>query len=756
MKKIITLFFVAVFVQSFICTVGISENLKSIGQNFDIDDSITISLSYPDFEIVEDEGKHTINMEGYNYLTEPGKPLLPSKKILIALPPDSIAESVYVNGLNIRQVPGFYQIKPASKALPDCSGFLDEKHLEEIDKEWNENYAITYSSDNPYPGIAGELFSQGTYHKIAYVSVNLYPFVYHPASGKLFSYDSVEIIVNYECKDNGNLRYDKEIENVASELFLNFDDVRNLYQPFINPPNKNNYNYVIITSNSLYDSIILSNFINWKSSIGFNTKILNITDSLIISQQGFDLAEQIRNFLRNNYADWGIEYVLLVGNYTNVPMRYCFPDRYNHEFNLSNVFGGEFPTDSYYADLSYPDEQSWDSDGDGFYGEYQDDNLDFLAEVSVGRIPTNDDNKVVYTLEKIIAFEQDTAEWKNNVLHAGAIILFNPFDDGAVAIDNIEKDLMNGMTISHYCEKEGLKTSEYSWVPLEEETFTNDWKTGKYGIVNWAAHGWSNVALRLLWLNDDDGDGRPDEDEIECKNIVNTDSDLDDDYPSIIFTISCMIGYPEPSPDDWPDNRKGNLGVDILTKPSFGTSVSIMCGTRITYLTPEYVNDHICYRFNQNLIINHESVGDAFYNAKFDYLQNTGAPGTWKYTNLFSYNLYGDPSLIYEGVAIEGKPEKPIISGPANCKPNEEYSYSAVANDPDNDKLFYYFKWGDGKYSEWLGPFGSGEECNASHTWNKQGNYEIKVRVRDDNGYFSDWSDPLEVSMPRNIISIRI
>jgi hypothetical protein len=211
-----------------------------------------------------------------------------------------------------------------------------------------------------------------------------------------------------------------------------------------------------------------------------------------------------------------------------------------------------------------------------------------------------------------------------------------------------------------------------------------------------------------------------------------------------------MIGYPEPSPDEWPDNRKGNLGVDILTKPSFGASVSIMCGTRITYITPEYVNDHICYRFNQNLIINHESVGDAFHNAKFDYLQNTSSPETWKYTNLFSYNLYGDPSLVYEGVAVEGKPEKPIISGPANGKTNEEYSYSAVANDPDNDNLYYYFKWGDGKNSEWLGPFGSGEECNASHDWNKQGNYEIKVRVRDDNGYFSDWSNPLEVTMPKN------
>ncbi len=62
------------------------------------------------------------------------------------------------------------------------------------------------------------------------------------------------------------------------------------------------YNYVIITSNDLYNSITSSKFIGWKSNLGYNIKIVNITDSLISDQNGFDLAEQIRNFLRNYYA----------------------------------------------------------------------------------------------------------------------------------------------------------------------------------------------------------------------------------------------------------------------------------------------------------------------------------------------------------------------------------------------------------------------------------------------------------------------
>jgi len=752
MKKIMLLLIATVFVNICISTVGVSTNLKAINSGYYDVDSFLISFSYPDFEIVEDNGKHIIEMDGYDYLSEPGKPLLPSKKILIALPPNTIIESVNFRGLNIRQNPGFYKISPASKILPDCSDFGYEKYLEEIDKEWNENYALIYSSDNPYPSTDGELISQGTYHKICYISVYVYPFVYHPASGKLFVYDSVEINVNYVNRNNENLRYDTDIENEAFELFVNFDDVRHLYQPFINPSTIDIYNYIIITSNSLYDSVIASDFVNWKSSIGFNVKILNITDSLITSQPGFDLAEQIRNFLRNNYADWGIEYVLLVGNYTNVPMRYCFPDRLNHNFNLSDVFGGEYPTDSYYADLSYNDSDSWDSDGDGFYGEFRDDDPDFLTEVSVGRIPTNNPDQVVYVLEKSMAFEMDTGDWKSNVLHAGAILLFNPiFDDGAKGVDHIEKELMTGMSISHYSEQEGVKTSDFPWDPLREETFTGDWRTGKYGIVNWYGHGWSNRVARWVWVEDTDGDNYADSDELEWIDFINVHSELDDDYPSIIYSESCAVGYPEPCPDDWPEDFRGNLGVDLLIKPSFGTGVAVMSATRVCYLIGQWVTQSMCFELNKEIIINHLTVGDALFKAKYTYLQNYTTDKR-DYCNKFAFNLYGDPSLVYEGIIVEGKPEKPIISGPPNGKIGEEYTYYSSSSDPDNDNIYYLFNWGDGSNSGWLGPYISSEECNASHIWNKKGKYEIKVRVKDVNGLISDWSDPLSVNMPKSTV----
>ena len=134
--------------------------------------------------------------------------------------------------------------------------------------------------------------------------------------------------------------------------------------------NSQTYDYVIITTENLYNAITSSTFLEWKSLIGFNIKIINITDNEIASQTGKDLPEKIRSFLRSYYLNWGIQFVLIVGSHATIPMRYCYPNPTNHRFDIFDWTSGEVPTDYYYADLSYSDSESWDYDGDGYYGEY--------------------------------------------------------------------------------------------------------------------------------------------------------------------------------------------------------------------------------------------------------------------------------------------------------------------------------------------------------------------------------------------------
>jgi len=82
-------------------------------------------------------------------------------------------------------------------------------------------------------------------------------------------------------------------------------------------------------------------------------------------------------------------------------MRYCYPDPKNHIRSNDTNKDGSVPTDYYYADLT----SDWDSDKDGYYGEYQQDNVDFENELIVGRIPFDDINTIKEILDRSIEFE---------------------------------------------------------------------------------------------------------------------------------------------------------------------------------------------------------------------------------------------------------------------------------------------------------------------------------------------------------------
>ena len=105
------------------------------------------------------------------------------------------------------------------------------------------------------------------------------------------------------------------------------------------------------------------------------------------------------------------------------------------------------------------------------------------------------------------------------------------------------------------------------------------------------------------------------------------------------------------------------------------------------------------------------------------------------YTALIEYNTQPD------------KPEKP--SGETSGKTGREYTYTTSATDPDGDQLYYMWDWGDGNFSELLGPYSSGDTCEASYTWENESDYSISVKATDINGGESEWSDPLLISMPK-------
>jgi hypothetical protein len=630
------------------------------------------------YRVVHESGGAKIVMEGFGYRMEPGKPMLPEGEFLIALPPGAKVQRVETEGIGGKMLPGTFRIAPAPPPVPLAEPPLRQKLAAEMHREWQDNNRAVYSADNVYPKQPGNISNSGSLRKYAYVSVAVSPFNYRPVSGKLTHFDAVRITVYYGVPAPGTTRAlevealmgDRVADKKASEMFINYDQVKSLYQidqqSAMNPADA--YDYVIITADSLNGAVSTSDFVSWKTTLGYNVRTVLTTDPEIAAQPGGDLAEQMRNFLRSYYGLWGIQYVLLVGDYATVPMRYCYPNPDDHSHNPGNYgnAGGSVPTDFYYADLSFPDAISWDSDGDGYLGEYTHDNPDFLAEVYVGRIPTSDVNRITYTLDKMVRFEQDDGAWKDQALQPGTILFYAnqdfegyPTVDGCTLLDLIETNFMSGWTVSRYSEQSGLVPSVFPWAAVSVSAFIDDWRTGQYGLVNWSGHGAPYGVARTVW-DWDDGDGVPETDGSDGMSnpaLIDAWCNLDDDHPSVVFAVSCNVGYPEP-------NGVGNLGIDLLTKPGFGAAAGIVSSSRPAWVTVDIIAnpagaEMVCYEFNRYTVGENERLGEAIYDAKHFCYQNYGWDHYAEHINQFNFDLYGDPSMMRRAVVTAADASDP-------------------------------------------------------------------------------------------------
>ena len=640
--------------------------------------NLTIQVSSQPYKIVTlSSGDHEIQMEGFVNRLVPGEPKLPAKIFMIALPPSAEVTSVTVTGREPVELAGMFRIPPASAPMPseDRPCLVKSSQL-----QWKKARDAVYGSNNPYPGRVGEYAGSGSLRKYRYVRVVFNPFQYQPLSGKLMLYKSADVSIDYTVETSGEHRneallQDTQADVSASRLFINYEDARRWYRSGRLYKGQNNdlTNYVIITTENLESAV--SSFVLWKQSLGFSVKVVTI--SWIAGQySGFDLAETIRNFLIDTYGVWGIQYVLIVGDIADIPMRTCYTKSYGSSEYADYIT----PTDAYYADLT----GDWDSDGDGYFGEYSDDDVDFMPEVIVGRIPWSDPASVAHICQKIIDYESDTGSWKDSALLMGAMSNFTDEDhdecsktDGAVLMNEMISDMMGGWSTTTLFEKEGLEISGYACdYPLTHSNAIAAWSSGDYGIVNWWAHGNRYAAYRVTWAWDD-GDGIPetkDPDEINSEAFVSRSdtSSLDDSHPALVFSCSCLNGYPE-------DN---NLAKALLKRGAAG----VIASTRVSWYNVGWDdkndggNASIDYYFFYYLIQNHMPVGSALDESKIHYLNHFFWWGAASQQNMMDFCLYGDPSLIRSGTSGVTK----ILS----VTPSIEWDFGEVPSGGFSEKAF--------------------------------------------------------------------
>jgi len=137
--------------------------------------------------------------------------------------------------------------------------------------------------------------------------------------------------------------------------------------------------------------------------------IIKTTKEIYNNYDGNDKQEKIKYCIKQNYDEYKIGSVLLIGDFIEVPVRYC----YNNDGYLS--MEPYFISDLYYADI-YDENgnfSSWDTEGDSLYGEWngehaEDKDISLTPEVSIGRLPCSNRFEVKTMINKIINYETET------------------------------------------------------------------------------------------------------------------------------------------------------------------------------------------------------------------------------------------------------------------------------------------------------------------------------------------------------------
>jgi len=87
------------------------------------------------------------------------------------------------------------------------------------------------------------------------------------------------------------------------------------------------------------------------------------------------------------------------------------------------------------------------------------------------------------------------------------------------------------------------------------------------------------------------------------------------------------------------------------------------------------------------------------------------------------------------------------VQVPLQCRLHDSINLSATASDPDGHRIGFEFDWGDGTITKVTEFVESGEWSDTTNIWDTPGTFEVKVRTHDPYGMFSNWSEPVNITI---------
>ena len=629
----------------------------------------TVTIAVGDYDTAALQRGQELTVAGFGRMLVPGKPNLPGKIVSIAIPPGAEVVGVEYEVGAGTVLPGTYAVPPAP--LPRVIGDEDPAAAERAQQMYEENYRSVYGSDDAYPQDAVEFVRTAGYRKYNLVDVRVAPMSYRPQSGQLTYYPEITVHVKYrEVANRTAVLVDNlaRTEAVARDIVLNYESAQAWYPP-AERADRGLHDFVIITLDSLTSSV--APLVTWETTKGRTVEVVTTT-WINSNYSGYDLAEKMRNFLRDKYpsGEWGIEDVLLVGHYDDVPMRLCAQDL---------GYGGP-ETDFYYAELSLADSASWDSDVDRQWGENTD-TIDFYNEINVGRIPWSTPSTVLSICNKSAAYEQSNdPAFKKNILLLGGFF-WEDTDNAELMEAKVDQTWMGDWSITRMYEQ---NSTVYSTFPCDYEltrtNCVNVWSNGTYAFVNWAGHG-SPTSAHIMGYS-------------SAAFIASSDcSSLNDSYPAIIFADACSNS----------DTDYTNIGQAMLQRGAVGflgaTKVALGCpGWNDPY---DGSSQSLDYFFTTYVTSGNYTQGQAHQQA----LRNMYTYGLWSYNKYETFEwgaIWGNPNLAMGEVA------PPILTInfpnglPENLMPGSPTTFTVEILDGEENYVpgsgMLYYRYDGGTY----------------------------------------------------------
>jgi hypothetical protein len=367
----------AVLLLTPLATFAQAVDVTRTGQTFTV--RYTATFAQDELSFGQAFGYDTVSLSD-GALADPGKPMLPTETVHIALSAGMTVTSVRLLSAETIDLPGQYLVLPAQppRRTSDPVAAVD---LVPPDP-------VTYASSEPYPAQVVRFVQECDLAGQAFAVVELRPVQYRPAQRRLSLCTSIAValegVSGYVCGDylpahiSAAGRADRE--RAVASLVVNPDDVvvqtapgQGGGQRGVSP---GDYDYVIITTDNWVTAF--QPLADWKTKKGVPANIVTLT-WIYSTYAGSTNQDKIRAFVQDAYTNWGTAYFLMGGDTAYVP---C------HMHTFSGVDADPVPNDAYFADF--------------------DD--DWVCEVNLGRASVNNTGSgsagIAAFISKIMTFEK--------------------------------------------------------------------------------------------------------------------------------------------------------------------------------------------------------------------------------------------------------------------------------------------------------------------------------------------------------------